>query len=93
MVVTLLAVPMGYIGWQAKIMRERKALQETQIAIFHPASVVRQFEPSRFRKRTTIPWIRKLLGDEAMQVVSLRRYDAETIARLRAAFPEADLVP
>jgi hypothetical protein len=27
-VVTLLAVPCGYVGWQAKIVRERKAVAE-----------------------------------------------------------------
>jgi hypothetical protein len=26
-VVTLLAVPLGYVGWQVKIVRERKALE------------------------------------------------------------------
>jgi hypothetical protein len=26
--VTLLAVPLGYVGWQAKIVRERKAFYD-----------------------------------------------------------------
>ncbi len=35
-VVTLLAVPLGYVGWQAKIVREREALINRGV----PGSVV-----------------------------------------------------
>ena len=36
--VTLLAVPCGYVGWQAKIVRERKArLEETMAFVRRPS--------------------------------------------------------
>ena len=40
-VVTLLAVPLGFVGWQAKIVRERKArLEKTMAFVRRPSHAV-----------------------------------------------------
>lgn len=90
-VVTLLAVPCAYVGWQAKIVRERKLLRAAGVAYFSEPDICCFFDPHRFPKPATIPRIRERLGDEAVQLVSAYiSASTETCVRLRAAFPEAE---
>src|SRR4051812_34590700 len=90
-VVTLLAVPLGYIGWQVRLVRERKGSRATNVAFFYKAIDMAFFDRERYPEPATISWIRERLGDEAIQVVRPRTgASAETIAKLQAAFPEAE---
>jgi hypothetical protein len=81
--VTLLAGACGYVGWQAKIVRERTAWRESP----------KFFEPLTIDTGTdSIPWIRRLLGDN--QCLFLVADDAVSDADLdacRAAFPECSV--
>ena len=82
-VVALLAVPMGYFGWQANIVRERKAMLKTGVG------------SSIFTARLSedndgaIPLLRRWLGDHFCRFIVL--HDSADIPRYKAAFPEADV--
>ena len=77
-VVTLLAVPLGYVGWQAKIVRERKAV----------ASTVKFIAGDPDDDEVT--WLRKVLGDKSYFLVAVDP-DAtdQFVDRCRRIFPEA----
>ena len=84
-VVTLLAVPFGYVGWQAKIVRERRAelnraIDGRQLVICGNGEVL------------VIPWIRRTLGDQRVGAIKvLTGTDAAELERLRILFPEAEI--
>ena len=83
-VVTLLAVPLGYVGWQAKIVRERKAERARAVDM--------RLVGINGSDEEVIPWIRHILGDEC--VVWIREpigTDAVEVDRLQALFPEAKI--
>ena len=81
-VVTLLAVPCAYVGWQAKIVRDREAALAASLPV-RTATGMR--EPP-----TDIPWMRRLLGDKQYAEFVLQDYATdESVAMLRLAFPEA----
>jgi hypothetical protein len=81
-VVTLLAIPFGYVGWQAKIVRDRKAMLETgDLSPVFSAEIDET-------KDAAIPTIRLWLGDHFCREVFLKQ--PEDIERYKAAFPEAD---
>ena len=76
--VTLLAVPLAYVGWQAKIVRERHAILK--------APPMESFYPSV----KTTPLVRRWLGDlDLSEIVMGVNATEEEMARFRAAFPEA----
>jgi hypothetical protein len=80
--VTLLAVPMGYVGWQARIVRERRDLLASQFV-----------ESSINDGNGRMSWIRRSLGDKAYLFVYL--YETATpdvVDRFKIAFPEAHTV-
>jgi hypothetical protein len=83
--VTLLAVPMGYIGWQAKIVAERKAwLRDDRDVSITPAS----------SGANDIPWMRRWLGDFKVDEIRVRStlfIDSEIVKRLHEEFPEATI--
>ena len=95
-VVTLLALPMGYVGWQAKIVRERKFWLETHAArepggddmySVDPGWVV--FRDGNHEQRSPSR-IRLWLGDEDHSVLLISPAAPETDAAVAAAlFPEA----
>jgi hypothetical protein len=90
-VVTLLALPLVYVGRQVGMVKERKALRANNVAFFYKAIDMVYFEREKYPVPATIPWIRERLGDEAIQVVRPRpSANAKTIAELKAAFPEAE---
>jgi hypothetical protein len=76
--VTLLAVPMGYFGWQAKNVGEREAFLENRHYLPGESS---PFEPVQ------APWMLRLLGAKPIYHVTVwSKVDAERAASL---FPEA----
>jgi hypothetical protein len=77
--VTLAAIPCGYVGWQAKIVRDRKAFLQTRYYLSCDSSP--DVKPLR------APWMLRLLGAEPIyQITVFMRADAERAADL---FPEA----
>jgi hypothetical protein len=95
--VTVLAVACGYVGWQVKIVRARKAFQErlelqggwvyigsdSGRFAWHPAPI----------GSLELPWIRQRLGDEAAIVVYVPTGDEynEDYAEASRLFPEASV--
>jgi hypothetical protein len=66
-VMALLAIPMAYVGWQAKIVRERKAWSEA-----HPG-IVMYLDDESFADeqppKDPLPLIRRRLGDRRAEYV------------------------
>jgi hypothetical protein len=104
-VVALLAVPLGYVGWQAKVVRERKEtaaeVESLGGMVFRASSiwfgeeeVTLTFGKFRFAPPyPSPPFLRSWLGDEAVLGVSLPDSTPRTtIERIRATFPEAQIV-
>jgi hypothetical protein len=87
-VVTLLAVPLGYVGWQAKIVRERREFL---------ASTGRWCEITIWKtdakKRPALPRVRLWLGDQPVRRIGLplttEKTERESIA---AMFAEAEVL-
>jgi hypothetical protein len=81
-VVTLLAVPCGYIGWQARIVRERRDLLASQFV-----------KSSINDGNGSMSWIRRSLGDEAYVFLYLSETATpDVVDRIKIAFPEAHTV-
>jgi hypothetical protein len=86
-VVTLLAIPCGYVGWQAKIVRERMAMSECIKKVEHGDCWFFDEDLSG-----GVPWIRRLLGDKTCMLILVPGASDEEFVAIKAAFPEADLV-
>ncbi len=82
-VVTLLAVPLGYVGWQAKIVSERKAMLDIE-----NGHLMEEAEVGG-HKDAAIPLIRRWLGDHFCSSIFLKQ-EAE-LERYQEAFPEAEI--
>jgi hypothetical protein len=85
--VTLLAGVCGYVGWQAKIVRERRAMLQTiEAAGGQYAAVADGNLPAGM---TGPNWIRRLLGDVAVVEID---FHASSLSRdnVKERFPEAD---
>jgi hypothetical protein len=81
-VVTLLAIPLGYVGWQAKIVRKRNAMLENP----RVANSIRETVDGK----PMISWLRRLLGDQDYAEIYVGgNVSAEEITNYRLAFPEA----
>jgi hypothetical protein len=87
--VTLLAVPMGYVGWQVKIVRERK---EELRKITNDGGLVGFWDvatppwPTELR---TVPFVRRWIGDRAVLSVMFKKGTAnEERQRIKELFPE-----
>jgi hypothetical protein len=77
--VALLALACAYVGWQAKIVRERKAFLQTRYYL--PGDSSPDVKPLR------APWMLRLLGAEPIYHITVfGRADAERAAN---PFPEA----
>jgi hypothetical protein len=77
--VTLLAVPCAYVGWQAKIVREREEYLKNHDHIMVP----NPFEENK----PSVPWILSVLGaTPVFRVIVANDADLE---RAVALFPEA----
>jgi hypothetical protein len=82
--VTLFCVVVGgYVGWQAKIVRERRVELSRVVD-------VRLVGIDGADKEGVIPWIRCALGDKRVgSIKMLVGTDAAELDRLRILFPEA----
>ncbi len=82
--VTLLAMVCGYVGWQAKIVRERKTALAQMI---DPRSAERG---GYSWGDAEVPWLRRTLGDRAVRCIGLPLTATKDFRRrIRATFPEA----
>ena len=89
--VTLLAVPMGYVGGQVKVVRERKAWLST-IRDRGGNVVTVQMVGLYFKPREPISSFREWLGDIAIQGMQLPTdTKADDVDRIKIAFPESDI--
>jgi hypothetical protein len=92
-VMTLIAIAAGWVGWQAKIVQERKWLREHSHASFLP---LKEYKPISLNETwpkgtPSVSWFRELLGDEAIYSVTVDRLSPanQYLNQLEAAFPEA----
>ena len=93
--VTLLAVPCWYVGWQAKIVRDRK----TMLQEINQAGGDSEFWMDTESKdclgnetKALLPWYRTIFGDKAVFSV----YFPNAISNTKAVadmFPEASVEP
>lgn len=58
--VTLLAIPCAYVGWQARIVAQRRTMREQYEKRGFSFSAYNEFS----KERASVPWIRRVLGDE-----------------------------
>jgi hypothetical protein len=86
--VALLSLPCGYVGWQYKIVRERKAWCVYQN---HLDGKPRQICPAMWRvgDRDSLPLVRRWLGDCELTKIWVR--SKTELAPTAALFPEAKL--
>ena len=89
--VTLLAVPAGYVGWQAKIVSERKAWLDArpeQVFVMAPFSIF-----ARGNREQSPSHLRVWIGDEQRDWIALSGSASIAERQLAASFfPEADVV-
>jgi hypothetical protein len=79
--VTLSAVPLGYVGWEAKVVAGRRLLLESQCSC-----IVGEISD----EKRTIPLIRRCLGDiQCIHIVAKDEVTDAELERYRDAFPEA----
>ena len=91
--VTLLAMPLGYVGRQAKIVRARRETLEWLVSlkcqINAPTDTMESAKKElSFKPCTT--WVRRLLGDQDVILIvarATRPLSDEEIERLRQVFP------
>jgi hypothetical protein len=80
--VTVIAVACAYIGWEAKIVRERDAALAASLQV--------RLATGRREPPTDISWMRRLLGDrQYAEFVLEDNAPDELVAMLRLSFPEA----
>jgi hypothetical protein len=90
---------LGWLGWQATIVRHRRAMREQIKASGGWADDGLSYTPFNtaapkgyvFRDHT-IPKIRELLGDEAVAWITFRREPTASDREALEAFPEANVV-
>jgi hypothetical protein len=84
-VVMLLALPCAYVGWQAKIVRERRALLDSIKAAGGSDLTVVLYNSA---SPPPPPWLRRLLGDQTIEVLLVpATTNEETLARIPRLFP------
>jgi hypothetical protein len=87
--VTLVAVPMGYVGWQMKVIRERREAAATYQTIRGHESTVGPLRVFTIQRRPA-PWPLRWMGEEGYLTIIVRKgTPADEIARLKRLFPEA----
>ena len=87
--VTLLAVPLGYVGWQAKIVRHRSWVLSHFGNRKWPAVVPDEL----WESHESLPWIRRVLGDRAYSRLEVDRTVPENdFVAIKDAYPEASVV-
>ena len=94
--VTLLAGASAYVAHQAKIVNERKAmlrsLNENECYVEDEESAVLMGHHRR-NCEASVPLVRSLLGDQAIQFIGVARYQDLNVGAIREMFPEAEVCP
>jgi hypothetical protein len=92
---TLLAVPLGYVGWQAKIVRDRKAAIIELKTGGGTAIGAEGLSPSALAhgRDYTIPFLRRWVGDHAVFWIMCKHGIDVDVRRLRSLFTEALIDP
>jgi hypothetical protein len=86
-VVTLLAVVCGYVGWPAKIVRERRDVVET-----HETRTSWDIRPARSLSRRRAPWPLRWFGEEGFAAIYVNDNESDDeIENLKRLFPEAEI--
>ena len=87
--VTLLAAACAYVAGQAKIVNDRRAMRAK---IDKTLAAGTSVADKRYNPDCSIPWIRALMGDEAITRIDLPiTVSREDRDHIRAMFPEASL--
>ena len=95
--VTLLAIPLAYVGGQAKIVRQRRAILDHIVGDDRGAYGTWPYNRPNPPKGqngevASVPWVRRLLGDVAVTSVGLPpNTDVGERRRIHAVFPDAEL--
>lgn len=84
-VVTALAVPCAYLGWQAKIVSHRKLVLKS--ATEH--GLILMPDAAAADAVATVPWIRRMMGDVPVRSAWWVGASKEDRERFAEAFPEA----
>jgi hypothetical protein len=88
-VVALLAIPCGYVGWQVKMVRERTACRE-RMKDFVGFNAFPNPYATSLPPQPQVSSIRRLMGDEGVRTIFLlHEVDSDEI---QATFPEANVV-
>jgi hypothetical protein len=89
----LVALAAMWVGWQIRIVQERKWLREHSRASFMPFEIFNPITPNQTWPKgpPSVPWYRRMLGDEAIYKIGSEQDSSENdeLKRLEAAFPEA----
>jgi hypothetical protein len=93
-VVTLFSIPCAYVGWQAKIVAERKAwlraYQQPGGWDHWPPKILALPTIDSGGRRPTLSGVRRWLGDEAEVVIFVHEKEStEDLKAATALFPEA----
>ena len=87
--VALLAVPLGYVGWRAKIVRHRSWVLSHFGNRKWPAVIPVEL----WESQESLPWIRRVLGDRAHSRLEVDRTVPESdFIAIKDAYPEASVV-
>ncbi len=84
--VTVFAV---WLGWELTVVRERQTLRRF---VEMDDGMVMARNPVDPNSVCAIPWWRTMLGDESAALIVLGRSKGFDEAKIRAAFPEVELV-
>jgi hypothetical protein len=89
---TLLSVGLGYVGWQYQIVRERREVLKLLSSEVYLQHLVTKESLLVVDADRPVPWMRRILGDESLDVRPVSPDDKEMLARVLSAFPEAELI-
>jgi hypothetical protein len=87
----LLAVGCGYVGYQYQIVRERKRVLELLNRPREQAAAGSDQQGLISYRDVELPWIRRMLGDDPLHWSYQTPDSEEDLARVLAAFPEAQV--
>ena len=95
--VTVACVLFGWLGWQVRIVQHRKAIIRQLVDDYGTINPLDYDGPQKVEVRRPIPGsrvseIRKLLGDQQVQVLMLNRPMTEADLVAFDAFPEASIL-
>jgi hypothetical protein len=90
--ITLLAIPCAYVGWQAKIVRDRKSI--ARWIEDHNGELSDNFAGSSQKPyRPHVSWLRGILGDESAALILLpMSVSDDEKQQIENAFPEAEII-